>query len=31
MIEVCKELLANEDQNLSCGSYYVKFVCGFSW
>ena len=31
MIEVYKELLANEDQSMSCGSYYVKCVCGFSW
>ena len=26
MIEVYKELLANEDQIMSCGSYYVKSV-----
>ena len=31
MIEVCKEVLDIEGQIMSCESYHIKFVSGFSW
>ena len=31
MIEVCKDVLDIEGQIMSCESYHIKFVCGFSW